>query len=507
MSPATPENALRAGIYSRQSRDKTKSIEDQSHENRAAVEAQGWQLVAEYADGTSASRFARKARDDWQRVLADIDAGKLDVLVLWEPSRGDRTPETWLALLSLCRDRGVGIHVTTHHRTYDMTNPRDWRTLAEDGIDSAYESEKIRQRVTRGQASAARAGRPSQGRCPYGYRRVYDPATGALVGQEPDPNTAGVVREIIERVARGVPISTIVADLNARDVPRPGGARRWYRVRVRDLAMNPAYIGQRVYRGQTFPGTWEPLVDEATFWAAQRVLADPGRTKTRPGRVRHLLSYLGICAVCEPDRRAAGDDPSPLTAVQGRYRCLHNSCVTIAQEASDEFVTMLVLARLREPDIYAQLHQVGEDSDRIVMAARAEAARLRDQLDRWRLSAARGETTPESLAVIEAELTANIEAAEQRAQRAIIPPALRQVLEPGADIETRWAAMPLPARRAVVRTLAVIKVSQSSRPGSRRFEPGRFGQSYWIGDTRTWDEIWTTRPRPDVALLTVSRRT
>ncbi len=48
--------------------------------------------------GLSASRFATRDRPDYQRLLADISAGKLDVVVLWEASRGDRKLATCAAV-------------------------------------------------------------------------------------------------------------------------------------------------------------------------------------------------------------------------------------------------------------------------------------------------------------------------------------------------------------------------------------------------------------------------
>jgi hypothetical protein len=44
--------------------------------------------------------------------------------------------------LNACRATQTGIYITTHGRLYDMANGRDWRSLAEDGVDSACESEK-----------------------------------------------------------------------------------------------------------------------------------------------------------------------------------------------------------------------------------------------------------------------------------------------------------------------------------------------------------------------------
>lgn len=453
----------RAGVYGRQSRGKAKSIAEQIEAGRAVVAEQGWTLAGEYQDGSSASRYARKDREAWTRVLADIAARKLDILILWEASRGDRTLTTWSGLLDLCREHGVSIYVVSDERTYDPSKTRDWKSLASAGVDSAGESDALSDRVRRGQAGAAVAGRPAHGRVPFGYRRTFDSGTGALAGQEPDPVAAPVVRRIFTEIARGVPVSRVTNALNDEGVPTIAGAKGWYRQRVRDVVGNVAYIGRRTHNGSEYDGSWPALVDKVTFYAAQRVLAEPSRVTTKPGRARHLLSYLGVCEPC-----GAG-----LTAVRGRYRCSARGCVTIVQDDADDYVTAFVVGRLSRPDVYAQLRQAGEDADQRVIAAEEEAAELRGELGRWRESAADGKTSPESLAVIEARLTARIDEADRRARRYAVPPVLRTFLEPGEDVAARWEAAPLAARRDLLRAFWDVRIHPATSPGSRAFEKER----------------------------------
>lgn len=473
----TPQE--RAGVYGRQSRNKSKSIAEQISAGKSVASENDWFLARTYQDGSSASRYARKGRDDWQRVLDDISGGELDILILWEASRGDRTLTTWSGLLDLCRERGVCLYIIADERLYDPRKARDWKTLATAGVDSAGESDLLSMRVLRGHAGAAAAGRPSHGRTPFGYVRRYNPANGELMGQEPDPDTAPIVREIFKRIAKGDAISNIVHDFNARQVPT-SGAEKWYRVRVRDLAMNRAYMGDRIYNGTVSKGTWTPLVEAELFYAAQQVLSDPARVTTRPGRQKHLLTYLGPATPCG----------GQLTAVRGRYRCIEDGCITIVQEPTDQIVTAAIIGRLSKPDAYEALRLEDSESDRSVLDARNELATLRAQLDDWRRSAIEGKTSPESLAAIEAGLSAKIRDAQRRSEHSGIPPALRQFLDPEVDVAKRWESTPLPARRDIIRTLAEIRISPATVPGGAEYEEARLGMSRWVGDTKTWGEHW-----------------
>src|SRR5262245_36713518 len=177
-----------------------RSILEQHDDNQRMAAERGWTLGGPYRDKGSASRYAVKARGDFDTLTADLrtDRFAADVLVLWESSRGSRRVAEWVDLIELCEKSSVLIAVTTHARTYDPGNARDRRTLLEDAVDSEYESAKISTRVRRAVDRDAAAGKP-HGPVPYGYRRLYDPVTRRYAGQEPEPSEAAVIRELFER--------------------------------------------------------------------------------------------------------------------------------------------------------------------------------------------------------------------------------------------------------------------------------------------------------------------
>ncbi len=131
--------------YLRVSLDKSgrqRSNDEQHDDNQRAADEHGWKLGKPYRDTGSASRYASKRRDDFDRLVADLEGDRFgaQVLILWESSRGSRRLSQWALFLELLEERGVAVHVTSHGRTYDLTKPRDRRTLQEDGTDAEYES-------------------------------------------------------------------------------------------------------------------------------------------------------------------------------------------------------------------------------------------------------------------------------------------------------------------------------------------------------------------------------
>jgi DNA invertase Pin-like site-specific DNA recombinase len=343
------ERPLRTGVsYGRESVGKKKSVDDQLAANREEAERLGVELLDEVSDGSSASRFATKVRKNWAEILKWVP--KVDVVMLWEPSRGDRDLETWVAFVARCRDNGTRIHATGYHDTYDPRNPRHWRALMEDGVDASYETEKMSLRIRRGVATAAVAGRP-YGPTVYGYRRLHDERTGELTGQVPDEDTAPIVEEIVSRIARAEPLRAVAVDLNARGIVSPQG-KQWAPATIRGLCRHAEYLGQRAHRGKLYSAMWPAIVEEEDWHAANRVLDNPARRNhLRPGAVKWLMSGLIECQGCA--------DGGPVgVSLSGRYKnprykCRTCSGVNIDVAQVDEYMSRLVVARMLNKDLRA----------------------------------------------------------------------------------------------------------------------------------------------------------
>ncbi|MBO2462385.1 recombinase family protein [Actinomadura violacea] len=112
--------------------------------------------------------------------------------------------------------------------------------------------------------------------------------------QLPVEPQAGVVREIISRVAQGQAIPQVIRELEGRGVPAPRGGPRWSWSVVSDIVRNPAYIGKpNVDEDERV--AWAPLVPEQLFFDAQRALEEPGGSPSGAPAFGLLLCALGPC--------------------------------------------------------------------------------------------------------------------------------------------------------------------------------------------------------------------
>jgi len=345
MQLAAVETATRmAREYLRVSKGKgrtARSIRDQHTDNLDAQEEYGpWTWGEPYQDTGSASKFARKARDDFEKLVSDLRTGAFgaegDVLVLWEISRLARETGRGVEIIDLCETSGYLIHITSHERTYNPRNYNDRHELISGIADAEREAGRLSKRTLRGLNSAASEGRP-QGQVSFGYARDYEviDRRPRPVAQYPEKDEGPLIAELFVRVA-GAEDNRLGDDsvpLLYTNTPRGDGgllpepmyslAQEWEdrgivsRDRIvdgepvpgvpfspqsmRSMLVRPAYAGLRKHNGKIVPIQWEgwtPIVSRTLFERVQRILADPSRRTYTGEHIKHVLTMTMKCDVC-----------------------------------------------------------------------------------------------------------------------------------------------------------------------------------------------------------------
>ncbi|MFD5245070.1 recombinase family protein [Amycolatopsis sp. NPDC058340] len=470
-----PEAATRmqqpAGIevaaYERVSKDES-GIErspEQQHEGHLDTCAQfGWAMSekAVYREVGSASKYQRKARAAFDRLIADLRGGRFTakVLMLYAINRGSRKTGEWLDLIDLCEELGIVFWVTIYDRIVDPKKPRDRKLLIDDASKGELDVAEMSQTIRRATAAAAKKGLP-HARIPYGYRRIYDERTRKFVRQEPDPVEAPILQEMYRRVLKGESLRGIAKDLNTRGSKRRGGGD-WNSQNIGFLLLHETYLGIRVHdpnrRSVYDPmtpdavvtqGVWEPLVDKPTWLAVKRILRDPSRlTNLRPGAVIHLLSGIVACAKCSEPLRV-----NLKKRKYWRYVCVKNGCVNIDKFDLEEYAERLMLKYLETLDEYllvddtntelaevlAQLAEARSDYDDVTAAARArkDAGKAKSKFATERAM----------------ELEDEIADLEKREAELRTPSALSGLITPGAGVRREWADAAFSTKREIAKII------------------------------------------------------
>ncbi|MEV6791327.1 recombinase family protein [Streptomyces sp. NPDC051320] len=361
-----------------------RSIRDQHSDNLETEKDFGpWAWGEPYKDTGSASKYARRARDDFEQLLADLHSGEFgnpgDVLVLWEISRLSRETGRGVEIVDACEARGYLIHITSHERpSYNPRNYNDRHELISGIADAEKEARRLSARTLRGLNSAAREGRP-QGQVSFGYVRDYEviDSRPRPVAQYPHETEAPLIAELFVRVAGvddnqfGVREDETVPLLYTNGAAGGGGclpepmyalSKEWEErgivgrdkvidgelvpgtpfspQNLRSMLLRPAYAGLRKHNGAIVPVQWEgwtPLISRALFERVQQILADPARRTYTGEHIRHVLSMtmrcgVGRCPVAVMSRRKNGKK------ARLGYQCHPKGHVWIAKDEVDHLV-------------------------------------------------------------------------------------------------------------------------------------------------------------------------
>jgi DNA invertase Pin-like site-specific DNA recombinase len=335
---------VNAGIYARLSVLKVSegateaAMDRQEDDCRRLCEQRGWNVVNVYPDeGVSAYQKGRK-RPAFEEALADLESGRIDVLVAWKLDRLVRRLKDWVRIEEAVEKSGGRLVSAQEGEQSDLTL-RILASMAE------QESKNTSTRLQRQRRQAAIAGEPNQGgRRLYGFSKL--PRT--IVEDE-----AKVIREAVRRLLSGSSQRSVTAWMNT--VSQTTTGKQWSQRTVREMLLSPALAGHRVYKGEIVAtGTWEPILEREQWEQLAALL----RSRPRRGApVKHLLSGIVACGredcgaplITHYEPKARGGRRQywcPKNVGLGRPGC---GRLSVAAEALERVVAAMVLHRLSGP--------------------------------------------------------------------------------------------------------------------------------------------------------------
>ena len=357
-----------AGIYVRISLDLQDGagIQRQETECRELAAREGLAVAEVYADN-SISAHSGKTRPAFERLLADLEAGKIDTIVVWAIDRLYRRLADLERLVDALGDTPV--HAVRSGRI--NLGSADGRMQARIlGAVAQHEGEKKGERVAAAARQRATAGRSTTSSRPFGWRRIEG-------GLEPDPAEGPAVAAAYQQLLDGETLSGIARWLDSQGFVGTRGGR-WTQSNVSALLRQPRHGGLVGYKGAIMaaPNGEGALVDEVTWRQAQRILSGPGRRR-RPGRPANaLLSGFLRCYKCGETVRASSNQLRSGQRYK-TYACASNH-VSWRREHLDDLITGEVEAMLIA--VAGQLAEAAAEAANATVdgndTAAAEVARL-----------------------------------------------------------------------------------------------------------------------------------
>jgi site-specific DNA recombinase len=282
---------LRCAIYTRKSSEEGleqsfNSLDAQREACEAYIKSQaheGWRLIpTSYDDGGfSGGTLERPAL---RRLLADIDAGKIDTVVVYKVDRLTRALADFAKIVDRMDAKGAAFVSVT--QAFNTTTSMGRLTLNVLLSFAQFEREVTGERIRDKIAQSKAKGMWMGGVTPLGY----DAKDRTLVI---NPTEAEIVRRVFERYLAIGAVHRLKDELEREGVRSKGGAILG-RGALFHLLRNRTYLGQIVHKAQVHPGLHPAIVDEALFNAVKEKLDANVVARAKPTKAASASPLTGL---------------------------------------------------------------------------------------------------------------------------------------------------------------------------------------------------------------------
>jgi DNA invertase Pin-like site-specific DNA recombinase len=285
----TPTRKLRCAVYTRKSTEEGLDQEFNSLDAQrdacesyiASQRAEGWCLIQEHYDdgGISGATLERPAL---QRLLADIEVKRVEVLVVYKIDRLSRALMDFAKLVDVFDRNNVTFVSVT--QSFNTTTSMGRLTLNILLSFAQFEREVIGERIRDKFRASRSRGMWMGGHSPLGY----DVKDRKLVVNESE---AAIVRTIFERFVRIGSATTLARSLAAEGI-RTKRQRHIDRGYLYILLNNRTYVGDAVHKGVSYPGEHEPIITRELWDKVHAILQESPRKRAANTRGQNTPALL-----------------------------------------------------------------------------------------------------------------------------------------------------------------------------------------------------------------------
>ena len=288
---ARPNRRLRCAIYTRKSSEEGLDMEFNSLDaQREACEAyiasqrsEGWVATRErYDDGGFSGGTLE--RPGLKLLLADIDDGLIDVVVVYKIDRLSRSLMDFSKLVEIFDRNGVTFVSVT--QSFNTTTSMGRLTLNILLSFAQFEREVIGERIRDKVAASRKRGIWMGGYVPLGY----DVQDRKLLVNDAE---AASVRRIFERFVE-LGSATVLARELRRDGFRNKQGTLIDKGYLYRLLNNRVYRGEAVHKGKAYPGEHDAIIDNDLWDRAHAILQESPRKRANNSRSRTPALLKGL---------------------------------------------------------------------------------------------------------------------------------------------------------------------------------------------------------------------
>ena len=383
---ARPNSAIRCAIYTRKSTEEGleqdfNSLDAQRESAEAYIasqKAEGWVCLPDRYDdgGFTGGNMERPAL---QRLIADIDAGTIDCVVVYKVDRLSRSLMDFARMMETFEKHEVSFVSVTQQ--FNTTHSMGRLTLNILLSFAQFEREIISERTRDKIAAARRRGKWSGGPPVLGYDILREPGGSRLIV---NTDEAERVRHIFELYLKCNSVSATIRRMDALGwvnkawTTRQGrdrGGKPFDKSTLFNMLTNVVYLGKVRYHDEIYVGEHEGIVDEDLFRRVQAVLRrnrDSGGSCVR-NKYGALLKGLVRCTSC-------GCAMSHHFATNGKKRYRYYVCVNAQKRGWNNCPGPSLPAAELERFVVDQIRAIGQDGEVITESIRKAQEHLQHEL-------------------------------------------------------------------------------------------------------------------------------
>jgi len=358
--------SVRCAIYTRKSTEEGldqdfNSLDAQRESAEAYIQSQkheGWTCLPDRYDdgGFSGGNIERPAL---KRLLADVEAGKIDCLMVYKVDRLSRSILDFSRLMETLERHNVSFVSVTQQ--FNTTNSMGRLTLNILLSFAQFEREIIAERTRDKMSAARRKGKWIGGNPALGYD--VDPRGGRLIVNESE---SVMVRSIFELYLEKRALLPTVQELNRRGwttkrwiTKKAGerGGRPFDKSILSRMLSNVLYLGKINFQGEIIEGEHEAILSEEVWTQVQETRRRHIETSGASVRNKHgaLLKGLLFCGPC-------GTAMSHKWTIKKNQRRYHYYvCTTAEKQGWDSCPTKSLPAPAIESFVVERIRCIGED--------------------------------------------------------------------------------------------------------------------------------------------------
>ncbi|MDO9053382.1 MAG: recombinase family protein [Gallionella sp.] len=295
----TIKRRLRCAVYTRKSSEEGLDQEynsidaqrDAGHAYIASQRAEGWIAVADDYDDPAFSG-GNMERPGLKRLIADIEAGKIDVVVIYKIDRLTRSLSDFSRMVEVFERQGVSfVSVTQQFNTTTSMGRLMLNVLLSFAqFEREVTGERIRDKIT----ASKKKGMWMGGIPPLGY----DVENRRLV---PNPKEASLTRHIFKRFVEIGSTTLLVKELKLDGATSKAWVTQDGKVRtgkpidkslLYKLLNNRTYLGELRHKEQWYHAEHPPIIDKSLWDDVQAIMATNGRIRAKTTRVTKVPFLL-----------------------------------------------------------------------------------------------------------------------------------------------------------------------------------------------------------------------